>query len=253
MADDNQTATTPGAEEGATPTEGQEPQANTQPGTEGASTGQEGEDETVTLSKADHEKLQGDLKQARDLQSQSDKARRAAERKARILESRAKGGAENGDGQTADPAPVDLEYTDTEKQQIMGQAEKGVLQLLVGNDQYREVLNNDPTLKDIISKNPLALITEYIDAEDAVEQIKEMLDGRVASSDTQDGKGANNEQGDGQSPSETKDVQTRGQTQGSGNTLTPEQAAALPMEQYEKIPENLRAQLREGKTVTLSS
>lgn len=57
----------------------------------------------------------------------------------------------------------------------------GVQKMILGSSQFQEVLKKDQTLKEIILKNPTALIEDYLDTEDAVEQIKDLLVKRVSS------------------------------------------------------------------------
>ena len=85
-----------------------------------------------------------------------------------------KGGDGSGDGNQSLPggSSADEEIT-------RANAEKGIFALLAGDQTYRELLEKDVTLKDILIKNPLSLISEYIDSEDAVDQVKSYLDNRL--------------------------------------------------------------------------
>jgi len=57
----------------------------------------------------------------------------------------------------------------------------GIQNLILENPDYQELLKRDETLQEVLRNNPFALISEYFDAQDAVEQIKEKLDKRVSS------------------------------------------------------------------------
>ena len=82
------------------------------------------------------------------------------------------------DGEIEVP-PDDLEGATSIDKESRLEAKMGVQNLLLENPEYYKLLEQDPTLKTIIRKNPLALIEDYLDAEDAVEQIKEVLEDRV--------------------------------------------------------------------------
>jgi len=84
------------------------------------------------------------------------------------------GSGDGGNGSQALPGGSSAEE-EIEK----ANAEKGIFALLAGDQSYRELLEKDVTLKDILIKNPLSLISEYIDSEDAVDQVKSYLDNRL--------------------------------------------------------------------------
>lgn len=208
-----------------------------------------GEEETVTVPKGEWEKTQKERDQARDMQSIADKEKRKALRKMKAMERAFNNVSQGEDGDTR--GEVELEpYTDEEKTQISNQAEKGILSKVATNSKYREVLDNDPTLKDIISRNPLALIDNYIDAEDAVEQVLEVLDERAeqASNTAQE---KSDSDGEGEQPSKKNIKSKGGGGGGSERTLTPEQASELSTKEYGQLPKEVRKQLMAGETVTL--
>lgn len=54
-----------------------------------------------------------------------------------------------------------------------------VAETILRNKNYQKVLEQDPTLQEVLLANPLAIVEDAIDAEDALNQIKEKLDLRV--------------------------------------------------------------------------
>ena len=125
-------------------------------------------EETVVLTKEQHAQL------ARD-------AARAAsnQRKADLFDSLNK-----GTGRFAPPAPVtppspeDVSaYANAEDRK----AERG-LTAIAADPAYREVLDADPTLRSLLIANPLAVLPmlapDALDAEDAINLVKESLNGR---------------------------------------------------------------------------
>lgn len=216
----------------------------TQPqGNNGESTGKK--DETPAENFVSKEKYEADLKQARDMQSIADKGRRVAERKLQIALKRNAGGDNQGGQPNAEPASS-IDYSEDEKKSIMDTAERKVLNLIAFEPKYQDVLSKDQTLKDIISRNPLALITEFIDAEDAVDQIKDMLDSRVSQANSS-GDGGSKQQPQG----EEKDPTPGPGGETSKNVLTPEQAAKMSNAEYAKLSPEVRRRLKGGESVTL--
>lgn len=238
------TDTTPA--QGASENENKAPEGEanqTQPqGNNGESTGKK--DEKTAENFVSKEKYEADLKQARDMQSIADKGRRVAERKLQIALKRNASGDNQGGQPNAEPSSS-IDYSEDEKKSIMDTAERKVLNLIAFEPKYQDVLSKDQTLKDIISRNPLALITEFIDAEDAVEQIKEMLDGRVSQA------APSGDGGSKPNPQEGGDPTPGPGGESSKNVLTPEQAAKMSNAEYAKLSPEVRRKLKEGESVTL--
>ena len=65
--------------------------------------------------------------------------------------------------------------TSAEKE-IRLKAKSEIMGLVLDNPEYQKLLAKDSTLKQVIRNNPFALISDYLDSEDAVEQIKDVLD-----------------------------------------------------------------------------
>ena len=162
-------ATTPTSEKEVTPE-----------GETGAITGKEpaeGEvpSEQVTKLQAEVDRLTKLAKQSQDLQRQADKKARIEKIERQKLEKqlqRIKAGEEYippevPEGETAVEREVRLE------------ARIGIQNLILENPEYQELISKDVTLREVLRNNPFALIGEYFDAQDAVEQIREKLDGRI--------------------------------------------------------------------------
>ena len=73
------------------------------------------------------------------------------------------------------------EFTPSEEENVKKDIKIGVQDLLLGNSDYQNLLSEDITLREVMKKNPLVLIGDFFSVEDAVEQIKEVLDERVSS------------------------------------------------------------------------
>lgn len=120
-------------------------------------------------------RLETELAQARLLQGQADrKAKREAQARKR-LEARFRG---NANTSSSNESEDDTSSSDNDE---VGKArmESEILRTVYSNADYRKVLDADPTLKKIIESNPLALIKNPLDAEDAAMQIQNLLDERV--------------------------------------------------------------------------
>ena len=123
--------------------------------------------EDVTLSKEAHDQLVRDAAIAKGNQ-----------RKASLYDKINK----NGDGHFKPVAPVTPPSQEEQEAQASAEdrkAERGLLALAADPD-YREVLDKDPTLRNLLIQNPLAVLPMYandaLDADDAVSLVKEALD-----------------------------------------------------------------------------
>jgi hypothetical protein len=146
-----------------------------------------------------------------------------------------------GKGDDAPPAgTVNAEEGEAEVERL--NAEKGIANLLMMTPEYQALLQKDETLKEVLLSNPLSLISDYIDAEDAVDQIKKKLDKRIASSTGKpavppadgDGKPAP-KPGDVPPPS-SETVEMKGNiTPDAAVKMSPEEWSKLPAEQKQKL------------------
>jgi len=178
----NNVATTPQSDEGKNPSEG----GTTPLGQEGAITpkvieGEPTSPKEVEELKGQVEDLTKKLGDAQKLQSQADKKKRIAEIERQKLEVKLEK-IRSGEISLEDEIPEN--ETSTERE-VRLEAKVGIQQLILDNPKYQEIVKQDITLREVLKNNPFALIDKYLDAEDAVEQIREKLDERVSSSETQ--------------------------------------------------------------------
>ena len=126
--------------------------------------------ETVTLTKEEHEQLARDAARARESQSKADRYDRLMSRGGNHFKPQASATPPSEDEQKAQAEAEDRK------------AEKGLMGLAV-DPAYREVLDADPTLRTLLTTNPLAILPAYapdaLDADDAIALVKEKLVTRV--------------------------------------------------------------------------
>lgn len=138
------------------------------------------EGSTVTLTKEEHDKLvkaEQDLKIAQDLQAQADK-------RANRLQNKLSGSgrftppALNASGQPVAPDPAVAADAEDRK------AERGLMGIAI-DPKYREVFDADPTLREMITRNPLGVLpllaNDAVDADDALDLVREKLDEKLTS------------------------------------------------------------------------
>lgn len=120
------------------------------------------------------------VEQSKNLQRQADKKARVEVIERKRIEDKLKkiqSGEVDEYEESVDTSSVDKEIVLKAKADIMG--------LVFDNPKYQELLKKDMTLKEVLRNNPFALIGDYLDTEDAVEQIKDLLDTRVSSLETE--------------------------------------------------------------------
>lgn len=156
--------------EGVTP--GDEAKKPVEPATPPAPEVKPGE-ETVTLTKAEADQLRRDAARASSAQSRADRLARLAGRSSGRF------------GASAAPAPAAPSKDEQEANLIEEdrKAERGLTALVI-DPKYREVLDTDPTLRNMLTKNPLGVLpvmaADALDAEDAISLVREKLDERLA-------------------------------------------------------------------------
>lgn len=122
------------------------------------------------------EALQRERDEARRLQAQADKKLRREQAERRRLQRQLNPlGSNSQDSGSEDESAQTSSASEAEK----AKAESAMIKLAFSDPKYREVLDKDKTLNRIISSNPLALVKDAIDAEDAVLQLQDFLDDRV--------------------------------------------------------------------------
>ena len=125
---------------------------------------------------ADVERLNRDLTQTKTLQSQSDRKARqeSVERKKVEAELRR---IQKGEGPIIPEVGEEISGTAIAQKVLV----KGlVAETILRNKDYQTILEQDPTLQEVLLTNPLAIVEDAYDAEDALNQIKEKLDLRVS-------------------------------------------------------------------------
>jgi len=123
------------------------------------------------------ETLTKQVKQSQDLQRQADKARRIDKIERKKLEIELN---KIKSGESYIPSEVPEGETVIERETRL-EARIGIQNMLLENPDYQELLKQDITLREVLKNNPFALIGEYFDAQDAVEQLKEKLEQRLSS------------------------------------------------------------------------
>lgn len=127
--------------------------------------------ESVTLTKEAHDKLVRDAARASEAQSRADRLEAARRRNP---------GHFTPQPPATPPSPEDAAARAAEEDR---KAERGLLSLAV-DPAFREVLDADQTLRDMLTRNPLAVLPvlapDAIDAEDAISLVREALNKRAA-------------------------------------------------------------------------
>jgi len=126
--------------------------------------------EKVTLDKEAHDQLVRDAARASEAQSRAD-------RYEKVLKSNGLlgGGHFKPATPATPPTPEERQAAGAEEDR---KAERGLLGLAL-DPAYREVLDKDPTLRDLLTKNPLAILPilapDALDADDAVNLVRDAL------------------------------------------------------------------------------
>lgn len=126
--------------------------------------------EPVTLTKEAHDQLVKDSARAGEAQSRADRYENILKKHGLL------GG---GHFKPATPVtPPTPEERQTQAAEEDRKAERGLLALAL-DPVYREVLDKDPTLRDLLIKNPLAVLpilaADALDADDAVSLVRDVL------------------------------------------------------------------------------
>lgn len=132
---------------------------------------------TVEELEAELGQSRKETEQARRLQAQADrKARReknlrlAAQRKAE-----GKDGHQDDDDESEGDEPEGLATDTVERERAELALQRASL-----NPKYRELIDKNPALQRVLDRNPLALVDNPIDKEDAVYQLEDYLDGLLS-------------------------------------------------------------------------
>lgn len=124
---------------------------------------------TVTLTKEEHDQLARDAARARENQ-----------RKASLYDKIAGKGGSRFHAPVAPAAPSEDEREAAARAEDM-KATQGLMRL-ASDPSFRDVLDSDPTLRNLLIENPLAVLPmlapDALDADDAISLVKEALSGR---------------------------------------------------------------------------
>lgn len=128
-------------------------------------------EEKVTVSKAEFEKLSRDAARAAEAQSRATRLEKMVKQS-------------NGHFKTQQPVTPPSQEEREAAAAIEDRKAERALVALAADPAYREVLDSDPTLRTILTQNPLAILPVYapdaLDAEDAVSLVKDALNQRVS-------------------------------------------------------------------------
>ena len=123
--------------------------------------------ETVTLPKAEHDQLVRDASRTRRLQRANDR----------------RGGSGHFSPESQAPATPPSQEELAEKARQEDEKAKTGLTRIALDPKYRALFDADPTLREMITNNPLAVLPIYaddaIDAQDAIELVTEAFDERL--------------------------------------------------------------------------
>lgn len=125
---------------------------------------------TVTLTKEQHDQLVRDSARAAGNQ-----------RKADLYDQKFSKKGQGHFQPTAPATPPTKEEMEAHASEEDKKAERGLM-AIAADPAFREVLDADPTLRDLLLKNPLAVLPVFandaVDAEDAISLVKDALNGR---------------------------------------------------------------------------
>lgn len=145
----------------------------TPPATPAATPSNGNQSETVVLSKEEVEQLRRDAARSSEAQSRADRFENIL-KKSGLLG----GGHFKSTTPATPPTPEERQAAAVDEDR---KAERGLLAIAL-DPAYREVLDKEPLLRDMFTKNPLAILPvlapDALDADDAISLVKEALDKR---------------------------------------------------------------------------
>lgn len=197
--------------------------------------------------------LQNELERERSraataLREKSDAEKRARDERVARLKAEKQLRALQGEGGDEAGSNSSANFGSSEEAMVRANAEKQIYALIASTSAYQQLLDKDSTLKDVILRNPLSLISEYIDAEDAAEQVQGYLDGRIQTNITTPPTPSSNAgSGDQQTPQNPP-------APGAGNNATgkaddkysAESIKQMSPEEWNKIPKDKRMKMLQG-------
>ena len=139
-----------------------------------AATPAHSQSEMVTLEKSAHDQLVRDAARASEAQARADRFENLAKKSGLVG-----GGHFRTAAPVTPPTPEERQAAGADEDR---KAERGLLALAL-DPAYRAALDADPTLRDLLTKNPLAVLPVFapdaLDADDAVGLVRDMLKKRA--------------------------------------------------------------------------
>ncbi len=136
------------------------------------------QEKKITELKGQVEGLQNDLKKQEKITKTAQRSEKVHEIKMKKLTQTLEDIREG----KIEPTEIVPEDETSDEKDVRTEVRIGIQNLFIGNPAYQKLLDNDTTLREVIKNNPLALIGDYLDAEDAIEQMTEKLDKMISSS-----------------------------------------------------------------------
>lgn len=146
------------------------------PSQEAPTEGEGDEKKELEEAQAEIKNLTGEVKKANDLQSQADRKSRKLEGDIKRLKKGNAKPAASGDEEEEGGEAAPAEDSDVEERR---NADTKVSRLLL-DPKYRPLMDKDPSLLQSLIRQPLLYVDDFIDAEDALDQTRDMLDERLS-------------------------------------------------------------------------
>ncbi len=134
-----------------------------------------------------------------------------------------------------EPAAISTDDDEDAKEAKM--AEKKANRLLL-DPKYRSVFDADATLLKVLTDDPLYFVDDYVDAQDASDQVKDMLDERLA--------GLKPAEGDGGDDAKPPAVDAGAPNPSSTTPKKDEKTVVNPLNE-DKVTSSILAKLQKGR------
>lgn len=143
----------------------------------------EGEPTTPTPQEEKVAKLEGQVEDLTNKLARQEKIAQTAQRQQKVADIEKKKVEETLEkirsGEISPDEQIPEGESSTERETRL-EARIKIQGLIIDNPEYQELMREDVTLKEVLKNNPFALIGDYLDAQDAVDQLKDKLDERVS-------------------------------------------------------------------------
>ena len=195
---------------------------------------------TVATLKGEVETLNIKLGQQTTLQSQADRKRKKAEIKIRTIKETLRK-IRSGEIAIDEMTPED---ESSEEKEDKYKTRIGIQNLIIGSPEYQKLLEGNITLREVIKNNPLALIGDYLDVEDAVEQVKDKLDEMVSSSKESQPKDDKKKGKEGEGPEFEAPVQPSGEPPEPPKEKEKEKPSTGPEPRIDPIEKSIKDKIK---------